>query len=97
MIQFDVYLNNKKLQCVDKVKHLGITLRFNLVDDNEIMRKKGNFIGITNSLRAQYGKLSSDVLSRLFNTYSTYVYGTETWNLREPMFAILCTCWNMVV
>ncbi len=26
MIQFDVYLNNKKLQCVDKVKHLGTTL-----------------------------------------------------------------------
>ncbi len=67
MIQFDVYLNNTKQQCVDKVKHLGITVRFNLVDDHEIRRKKGDFIGHTNSLRAQYGKLSSDVQSRFFN------------------------------
>ncbi len=72
MIQFDVYLNNKKLQCVDKVKHLGITVHFNLVDDHEIRRKKGDFIGCTNSLRAQYGNLSSDVQSRYFNTYCTY-------------------------
>ncbi len=67
MIQFDVYLNNKKLQCVDKVKHLGISIRFNLLDDHEIRRKKGDFIGRTNSLRAQYGKLSSDVQSRFCN------------------------------
>ncbi len=34
MIQFDVYLNNKKLQCVDKVKHLGLSVHLNLVDDD---------------------------------------------------------------
>ncbi len=67
MIQFDVYLNNKKLQCVDKVKHLGITVCFNLVDDDEIRRKKCDFIEIINSLHAQYGKLASDVQARLFN------------------------------
>ncbi len=52
MIQFDVYLNvnNKKLQIVDKVKHLGINVHFNLVDGDEIRGKKGYFIGITNSL-----------------------------------------------
>ncbi len=81
MIQFDVYLNNKKLQCVDKVKHLGITVCFNLVDDDEIRRKQGDFIGITNSLHAQYATLSS-VQSRLFNTYCTHFYGAETWNVR---------------
>ncbi len=50
MIQFDVYLNNKKLQYVDKGKHLGIAVHFNLDDDDEIRRKKGDFIGNTNSL-----------------------------------------------
>ncbi len=97
IIQFDVYLNNKKLQCVDSVKHLGITVHFNLVDDDEIRRTKGDFIGITNSLCAQYGKLSSDVQSRLFNTYCTHFYGAETWNVREPIFASLCTCWNITM
>ncbi len=72
-IEFDVNYNQKKTirncKCVDKVKHLGGTVHFNLVGDDEIRRKKGDFIGITNSLHAQYGKLSSDVQSRLFNTY----------------------------
>ncbi len=53
MNQFDVYLNNKKLQYV--VKHLGITVHFDLVDDDEIRKKKGDFIGITDRLRRQYG------------------------------------------
>ncbi len=91
-IQSDVYLNNTKLQCVDKVKHLGITVHFNLVDDDEIRRNKGDFIGITNSLYAQYGKLSSDVQSRLFNTYCTHFYWAETCNVRQPILASLCTC-----
>ncbi len=97
MIQFDVYLDNKKLQYVDKVKHLGITVHFNLVDDDEIRRRKGDFDGITNSLHAQYRKRSSDFQSRLFDTYCTHFYRTEMWNVRQIKFANLCTCWNIAV
>ncbi len=48
-------------------------------------------------LHAQYGQLSNDVQCRLFNTYCTHFYGAETWNVREPIFASLCTCWNIAV
>ncbi len=73
-----------------------IAVHYNLVDDDQI-RKKGDFIGGINSLHAQDGKLSSGAHSRLFNIYYTHFYKAETWNVREPIFTSLCSCWNIAV
>lgn len=97
MDKFSVYLNGKELDCVDKVKHVGITVRHNLQDDSEIRQKRGDFIGRTNYVLAKYSKMSSDIKTKMFNTYCTHMYGCETWNVREQAFDSLCTSWNIAI
>ena len=84
MEDFKVLLNEKVLQCVESTKHLGITVTYNLSDSLEIRRKRGDFIGRVNGPLAKYGVLGSEVKTKLFNSYCTHMYGSETWNFGRP-------------
>ena len=97
MEDFKVLLNEKVLQCVESTKHLGITVTYNLSDSLEIRRKRGDFIGRVNGTLTKYRMLGSEAKTKLFNSYCTHMYGTETWNFREARFTNVLTSWNIAV
>ena len=97
MESFEISLNNTNLKCVEKVKDLGIIMTHNMSDEEDIRKKRGEFIGRTNYIIARYGHQSSIVKSKLFNSYCSNVYGAETWNFKDSAFSNLATSWNIAV
>ena len=59
-----VYLNDKKIEWVNQIKHLGIYTDRNLNDKIDGTHKKLIFIGLVNNLCANFGYLQMSVLVR---------------------------------
>ena len=61
-----MYLNDKKIEWVNQIKHLGNYIDRNLNDSVICTHKKSKFIGQVNKLCANFGCLQMSVLVRLF-------------------------------
>ncbi len=93
----DIYLNGNKLECVQNVKHLGVYISNDMNNGYELIKKKGNFIGTANHVLSKYGKMSSDTISRMIDTYCCHFYGSETWDLKNSQFDSILTSWNISI
>ena len=72
-----VYLNDKKIEWVNQIKHLGNCIDSTLNDSIDCTPKKSIFIGQVNKLCANFDYLQMSVLFRLFRTYCCTFYGSQ--------------------
>ena len=61
-----VYLNEKKIEWVNQIKHLGNYIDRNLNNNIDCTHKRSIFIGQVTKLCADFGYLQMSVLVRLF-------------------------------
>ncbi len=97
MPEFKLVMNGCQIKCVEKMKHLGITVSYNLNDSDEISNKHGDFIGKCNHVLNKYAILDSDVTTRLFLTNCSSFYGCETWDFKCHNFKNILTSWNIAI
>ena len=89
-----VYLNIKKIEWVNQIKHLGNHIDYNLNDSIDCTHKKSKFISQVNKLCANFGCLQMSVLIRLSNTYCCTFYGSQMWQVNSQSLNSVCTFWN---
>ena len=87
-----VYLNDKKKEWVNQIKHLGNYVDRNLNDSIDCTHKKSIFIGQVNKLCANFGCLQMSVLVSLCKTYCCTFYGSQMWESQSTN--MVCTSWN---
>ncbi len=92
-----VYLKDKEIVWVEKIRHLGNFLNTTLTDEVDCKMKISSFIGNVNKLNANFGQLQHIVLSRLFKTHCCSYYGSQLWRLNSMYFDRVCTEWNKSV
>ena len=90
----NVHLNDKKIEWVNQIKHLGNYIDRNLNDSIDCTHKKSIFIGQVNKLCANFGRLQMPVLVRLFETYCCTFYGSQMWQINSQSTNSVCTSWN---
>ena len=74
-------MNGEPMEWVGEITHLGNILSSNLSDKNDVIYKKGQFIGNVNRIIAQFGYTQLPVKCKLFNSYRALyfmvvLYGT---------------------
>lgn len=94
---FSVRLYGKLLPWSESAKHLGNIVRADLKDDDDIQRKRCDFIGRTNSLLANFKAVPRSVCSTVFNSQCCHLYGTETWDLGDKKVTSFCVAWRKAV
>lgn len=92
-----IFLNGTKLDCVRKVKHLGMWLTPDLENKTELIDKRGSFIGQANHVLTKYAKMSSNVKCRMIDSYCCHFYGAETWDFNCSKFDDILTSWNIAI
>ena len=70
-----IYVNRQSVPWKDTVKYLGHVLTNDLLDYENVMAKKGEFIRSVNRLNAQFHNVQADIRIRLLQTYCTSWYG----------------------
>ena len=90
-------MNGEPMEWVGKIKHLGNILSSNLSDKNDVIYKKGQFIGNVNRIIAQFGYTQLPVKCKLFNSYCSVFYGSSLWDLSSAHVSSFCTAWNKAV
>ena len=95
---FNLKLNNVQLSWrFNRVRHLGMFLTYDLSDDYDVRRKRGDFIYSVNNLMANFGCLSSSTINVLFRSYCTSFYGSQTWSIRTGAVNMLSTMYNKCI
>ena len=64
---------------------------------DDILDKRGKFIGKINSLMQELHFASSEVLVKLLNTYATSFYGSPLWDPLSPECERLYKSWNVTL
>jgi hypothetical protein len=90
-------LSGNELKWVNSFKYLGIHITPDLKDETDINIKKGQFNANVNYLLASFGKLQSNVLNQLFDTYCCSFYGCQSWSLECKMLHQLRTAYNKAI
>ena len=63
----------------------------------DIAKKRGAFIGKTNSLLQEFSNTSSEVFLKLLNCFTTNLYGSNLWNLFGKDCERLYTSYNVAI
>ena len=92
-----ISLDGHDLPWVDQVAHLGHTLQVDNSMSIDINRKRGIFIGKTNSLLQEFHYASPYVLMTLLHSYACNIYGSNTWDLFSVDCQRLFTSYNVAV
>ena len=72
-----VELCGTPLSWMDRVKHLGIHLEYNLRETTEIRMKKSDMIQRVNTTLVTLGVGNDKVISKIFNTQCAHFYGAQ--------------------
>jgi hypothetical protein len=88
------YINDLPIENVARWPHLGHIITENLDDSDEINNKCRTFVGQVNNLLCYFGKLSSHVKSRLFQSYCTSLYGSVLWPVAECALSGFGVAWR---
>ena len=65
-----------------------------LSDDDDIIKRRSDFIGQLNNNLCYFKMLHSHVQYRLFQSYCTSYYGCELWQLANPIVDSFCSAWR---
>ena len=79
---------------VAKTKYLGVWIRNDFNDIDELQSKRGSFFSSVNNLRAHFKGLPREILNKLFSHFCTSFYGCQTWNLRHERMKYITTAYN---
>ena len=90
----DIFLNGKKLKWVKKVKHLGILLKNDTKDTDEIMEKKNDFVSRINMLLTKFYMGDVNTRKTLFKSFCTSMYGCVLWDVTSKAFMNFKTSYN---
>lgn len=82
------------MERVNSVVYLGHVIPCDQRDDEDILKRRGDFIGQVNNLLCYFCKLDSAVRSRLFTSYCMSLYGAELWTLSNHRLNELCSSWR---
>ncbi len=91
------YLNWAKLECEQKVKHLGMWFTQDMDNSKELIEKKVNFIGQANHILPKYGQMYSPVKYKMIETYCCHLYGSETCDFSNSNFNSVLNSWNISI
>ena len=99
-----ILMGDKELPWVDTWPHLG-----NNIDKNDfvnpgkgclyqdLMDKRGSFIGKFHSLHQEFGFTNPDVMMKIVQIYATSFYGSPLWSYSSKEAEKLFTSWNILV
>ena len=93
----NIMLNGDELPWVTQVKHLGHMLQADNSMKVDIAQKRGAFIGKMNSLLQEFHFVNPDVMIKLMNTYTTSLYGSNTWDIFSPDCERLYSSYNVAI
>ena len=93
----NIMLNGDGLPWVTQVKHLGYMLQADNSMKVDVAQKRGAFIGKINSLLQEFHFVNPDVMIKLMITYTTSLYGSNTWDQCSPDCQRLYTSYNLVI
>ena len=88
-MSYNLKLNGQPVTWVREVKHLGNIVTSDLTDSRDCARKRTICIGSVNKLLGSYGKIQSNVVCKLFQTYCCSFYGSELWCCNSYGFKVL--------
>lgn len=89
-----IFLSNKKIEWVERVRHLGNFLQSNLCEKIECTKKTNDFTFHVNMLRSNFRNCNHRVLLRLFNNYCLSFHGCQAWQFEEPCFQSVNRKWR---
>ena len=92
-----VSLNSVKIPWQTSVKHLGNYLNYDLSDEIDIGRKRGDFIAAVNRLNSVFSTVQSEVKLSLLQTYCTAWYGCQAWQLGTTLADKMNVEWRKAV
>jgi len=87
-------VGGKSIEFVDFFTHLGHVISSDLDDCRDVANRRCSFIGQTNSVLCDFGKLDSNVRYRLFRSYCSSNYGCELWLLDNSCVQDFCVAWR---
>ena len=90
-----ILLNGDPLPWVGNVKHLGNMLQCDNSMKQDMVMKKGNFIGKVNSLAKEFHYVTPDVFLSILNIYCTSFHGSGLWDLFCKESESLYKSWNV--
>ena len=74
--------------------HLGHIFNANLLNDDDILSRRGSFIGQTNTFLCNFSKVDISVRNKLFHNYCSSHYGAELWDLNSRKVEDYCIAWR---
>ena len=93
----NVYLYGKPIRYSHKEKYLGVIMNDNGYDDDDILRQLKGVFARGNILIRKFALCSTDVKSRLFNSYCSGLYCAALWgSYRKNTLQKLKVAYNMV-
>ena len=90
-------LNSVKIPWQTSVKHLGNYLNYDLSDEIDIGKKRGDFIAAVNRLNSVFSTVQSEVKLSLLQTYCTAWYGGQAWQLGTTLADKMNVEWRKAV
>ena len=94
MCNCSFYVDNKKIDNIDRFSHLGHIITLSLVDNDDIVQRRNTFVGQNNSVLCFFNKLNTVVKLKLFKSYCSSMYGAELWALNSDYIETFCVSWN---
>ncbi len=88
------HVGDNPIEYVDSFVHLGHIITNQLIDDDDILKGRNNFVGQVNNVLCFFSKLKSCIIYRLFQSYCMSMYGCELWVLSNKHISELCVAWR---
>jgi hypothetical protein len=88
------YVGDNPIEYVDSFAHLGHVISNQLTDNDDILKRRSDFVGQANNVLCFFSKLSPCVKYRLFQSYCMSLYGCELWLLGNEQINDLCVAWR---
>ena len=78
-------------------KHLGNVLMYNLHDEADVYKKRGDFIAAVNKMNSVFASVHAELKLSLLQTYCTSWYGCQAWQLGTPYCDLMDVEWRKAV
>lgn len=88
------YVGDNPIEYVDSFVHLGHIITNHLVDNDDILKRRNDFVGQVNNVLCFFSKLKSSIIYKLFHSYCMSMYGCELWLLSNTHIQDLCAMWR---
>ena len=85
---------NDKTECKTHVNLLGNCLQYNLTEELDVAKKKGDLFGRVNALLVALPDAPEHLLLRVFDTKCCHFYGVQSWDLSDKHTNHFFTAWN---